>query len=124
METEQETLLRDLSNFTGTENYYSSTFKSLNLTDGIHYLREKLNCYWLIDIVESVQYLAKIRDNKEFIVWKIEVKEDKSFKVTAWNDTPYKSELLYKQEGKYTDFILKDFEFYQEQDVLLLKTEH
>lgn len=124
METEQETLLRDLSNFTGTENYYNSTFKSLNLTDGIHYLREKLNCYWLIDIVESVQHLKEIQEEKNFIVWLIEVRKDKSFIVTAWNDTPYKSKKLYEQEGKYTDFLLDRFEFYQEGEVLLLKSEH
>jgi len=131
METEncyiegQETqLLRDLENFTGTENYYKSDFGKLNYTDGIQYLREKINCYWLFNIVESVQYIQEIQENKEFIVWLIEVKKDKSFVVSAWNDTPYKSELLYKQEGKYTDFILKDFEFYQEGNVILLKSEH
>lgn len=116
-------LKAQLSNFHGTENYYKSTFGSLNLTDGMHYLRETANCYWLIDIVESVQHLEKIQKNKDFIVWKIEVL-GQAFKVTAWTDTPYKSEKLYEQKGTYTDFPLNDFEFYQEGNVLLLKSEH
>jgi hypothetical protein len=90
----------------------------------MHYLREKANSYWLIDIVESVQHLKKIVDNRQFIVWKIEVFEDNKFKVSAWNDTPYDSENLYTQIGEYTDFPITDLEFYQCEDVLLLKGEY
>jgi hypothetical protein len=121
---DKQTLLGELAQFTGTEQYHSSTFGKLNLTDGVHHLRERANSYWLIDIVESVQDLPKIKQNSEFIVWKIEVDKDKKFKVTAWNDTPYKSKPLYEQKGDYTDFPLDDYEFYQEGDVLLLKSEH
>lgn len=124
-------ILKELAHFTGTEQYHSSTFGRLNLTDGIHYLRETLGCYWLIDIVESVQNEPKVKQNSSFIVWKIEVDigesefyQTKKWKVTGWNDVPYKSEKVYEQTGEYTDFPLRDFEFYQEGNVLLLKSEH
>ena len=113
--------LKELDNFTGTEFYHKSTFGKLKLTDGINFLRNKVNCFWLIDIVESVQHLKKINDNKEFLVWKIEVKEDK-WKVSVKIDTDEPT--LYEQEGTYTDFPLKEFEFYQINDVLLLKSEY
>ena len=117
----QESILSELDGFTGTEQYYKSTFRKLNLTDGINFLRNKLNCYWLIDIIESVQNLKEIQENKEFILWKIEVK-DGGFIVTSRSDT--NSPILYKQKGGYTDFSLKEFEFYQIGDVLLLKSEY
>lgn len=122
---EQEQILQELSQFTGTEAYHKASFiGNLVVTDGINHLRNKLNCFWLIDIVASVQHLKEIQAEKEFIVWLIEVRKDKSFIVTAWNDTPYESGKLYEQEGKYTDFPLDRFEFYQEGEVLLLKSEH
>jgi len=118
-------LLNELNNFSGTTCYYKSSFGKLKITEGMHYLRENANCYWLIDIVESVQALKKIKENNCFIVWRIEVNPDsKKWKVTAWSDTPYKSDLLYLQEGEYTDFPLTEYEFYQCGDVLLLKGEY
>ena len=121
---EDKQLLNELEKFYGTENYYTSTFKKLLLTDGVHFLREAANCYWLIDVVESVQHLKKVKDNSSFIVWKIEKHDTGRATVTGWNDTPHKSELLYMQELVYTDFPLKEFEFYQCGNVLLLKSEY
>jgi hypothetical protein len=122
---ESSELINELQKFSGTEHYYTSTFKTLLLTDGIHYLREQANCYWLIDIVESVQHLNNIKHNASFIVWKIaKHKDSDKATVTAWNDTPYDSDLLYKQEIGYTDFPLEDLEFYQCDNVLLLKSEY
>jgi len=115
-------LINELVGFTGTMNYYSSTFGKLKLTDGMNYLRNKANCYWLVDIVESVQGLSSVRLARKFLIWKIEVDRDKSFKVTAREDT--ESELVYEQKGGYTDFPLRGFEFYQCDDVLLLKGEY
>lgn len=122
---EAEILLNELSNFTGTENYYkASVLSNLKLTDGMQHLRERADCYWLVTIVESVQHLDKIKANKEFILWRIEVK-GKGFVVSAYRDSPLSKEnLLYTQEGEYTDFPLKEYEFYQVDDTLLLKSEY
>jgi len=121
---EKKDLLKELENFSGTYDYYLSTFKKLKLTDGVNYLRNKVNCYWLIDIVESVQHLKKIKENNEFILWKIEVDKDKKAIVKALTDSGGVGKLLYEQKLEYTDFPLDEFEFYQEGDVLLLKGEH
>lgn len=128
---EQDEILKELSNFTGTERYYqASILYKLNLTEGIQFLRNRLNCYWLIDIVGSVKHLKQIQEN-DFIVWKIKVNLDKSFIVRAYKD--YSSEeteeenkkyLLYEQKGKFTDFKLNEYEFYQQGEVLLLKSEY
>jgi hypothetical protein len=119
-------ILNELSKFTGTEQYFkASILYNLNLTDGINYLRNTLNCYWLIDIVGSTQQEEKIKENLSFIVWRIKVNEDKSFIVNAYRDSPFNEEnLLYEQKGKFTDFKLNEFEFYQIDNVLLLKSEY
>jgi len=114
--------ISDLDQFTGTMQYHRSSFGLLNLTDGIHFLRENANCYWLIDIVESVQHMQKVKEFNTFLVWKIEVYKNKSWKVSAWTDIP--GNCIYSQQGSYTDFPFDEFEFYQCENVLLLKSEY
>ena len=115
-------IIEELRQFTGTMGYHKSTFGKLLLTDGIDFLRNACGCYWLIDIVESVQHLKGTKKNSEFLIWQIEVKTDKSFRVTAKTDT--NQPILYEQKGNYTDFPLSGFTFYQINNVLLLQSEY
>lgn len=132
-QTEQQKILNELDNFTGTTKYFNaSVLYNLKLTDGIQFLRDKLNCFWLIDIVGSIQQETKIKENETFIIHKIKVNDDKSFIFKSYKDynqdlTEQENDLkylLYEQKGNYTDFILSEFEFYQVRDVLLLKSEY
>ena len=129
METKQIKQMPDLSGFSGTEGYHYLNFlKTLKFTDGWAYLADKVSCFWLADIVASVQHLPKIKDNNSFIVWRIEVKNSKAV-VSAYSDsegdgTYSKDKLLYKQELNYTDFPEGEFEWYQCGDVVLLKGEY
>ena len=112
-------LLNELKEFYGTENYYPSTFGRLQLTDGMHFLREKAECYWLIDVVESYQYkLSK----EEFQIWTIKLTEDGGAIITCKEDT--NAPILIKQVIPYTDFPLKEFEFYCVGGVVMLKGEY
>ena len=112
----------DLIQFSGTEGYHKLSVGFLKFTDGMAFLAKEAGCFWLMDIVQSVQHFKKIQDNSSFIVWRIEVDENKSWTVSAWDDFP--GNCLYIQEGNYTDFPFSEFEFYQEWDVCLLKSEH
>jgi len=112
-------LRSELSNFTGTTCYYSSSFGTLKLTEGIHYLREKANCFWLVDIVESYQPTLK---EVCFQIWKITVNEDQTAVVTCREDDGLPE--LVKQDIPYTDFPLSDFEFFCINNVVLLKSEY
>ena len=129
----QQEILNELDNFTGTSQYFkASILYDLKLTDGINFLRNKLNCFWLIDIVGSIQQEPKIIDNINFIIHKIKVNQDKSFVFKSYRDydsnlTEQENDLkylLYEQKADYTDFKLNDFEFYQVGEVLLLKSEY
>jgi hypothetical protein len=43
----------DLSQFTGTENYYRHPFGKALFTDGVKYFAETAGAYWFIDIFPS-----------------------------------------------------------------------
>jgi len=99
------------------------------MTDGVYYMAEAGNCFWLFDIVASAQYLSEIKRHKSFIVWRIEVAEDSSCVVTAYLDGPYvEANMLYRQRVPRTDFAtntgLTEFNFWQEGNILLLPSEH
>ena len=116
---EQKAILEELAQFTGTERYYRSTFGGLLLTDGVHYLRERLECYWLIDIVESYQPELK---NVPIQLWNIDKKKNDSAIIEAREDIGL--DALVSQKIPYTDFKLDSYEFFCIDKVVLLKSEY
>lgn len=119
VKTDESKILSELEQFTGTTSYYKSSFGKLLLTDGAHYLRERLDCYWLIDVVESYQPMLK---HIPFQLWSIDVKQDKSAVVEMREDTGL--DAIIRQEISYTDFKLKQYEFFCIDGVVLLKSEY
>jgi len=122
----------DLSQFTGTEGYHKLSLGNMKATDGFACLCEKAKCYWLSDIVSSVQCVQKVIDHSNFIIWRV-VKNGSGCIVEAYwdceeNGSYSETKLLYTQKVEYTDFPFDKedevFEFYQQGDVVLLKGEH
>lgn len=118
MTTEQ--ILSDLENFNGTENYFKIPLSKFKHTDGINYLIEKCGCGWLIS--DTAIYLSMIKEKYDFLVLSVKVAEDKSCLVELKEDTDLKP--IYSKKYAYTDFPLKEFEFYIVNDVMLLKSEY
>ena len=115
---EKQKQLPDLSGFNGTNEYHYLNFlKNLKFTDGWAHLAKEIGCFWLSDIVASVQHLDKIKEN-DFILWVINVKDKKAI-VKALTDTD--GDVLYEQKIDYTDFPEGDFGWYQCGDVVMLK---
>ncbi len=108
----------ELQQFTGTERYYRN-FTGLLYTDGIQYLADKANSYWLIDLVGSYQYKYK---NVPFQFWELNKNQDKSADITMKEDADQPN--IIKQHIPYTDFPLNYFSFYCINNVMLLKTEY
>jgi len=106
-----------LVQYTGTEKYYKN-FTGILYTDGIKYLCENAECYWLIDTVGS--YLPQTA-RVPFILWRLSVGDNKAI-LTAHEDKG--KEAIVSQEIEYTDFPLDSIEFYQIDGLLLLKTEY
>jgi len=111
-------LVSNLSQFIGTENYYKNFFGTV-YTDGIKYLAEETNSYWLIDLVSSYQTNSKV-NHESFQVYHIEVVEDTLY-ITV---TDGRENVLTWKEYEYTDFPLSNFYLYYVDEVLMLPSEY
>ena len=130
--------LSDLSQFTGTETWYRH-FTGLLYTDGIQYLAEQAEAYWLIDAIASYQHQLK-RDEylADFQLWVLSVvgegERDYPFLLpegnhkavlTCWSDTPKEGvKPAVIQQIEYTDFPLIEIKLYVSEGVLLLPSEN
>ncbi len=110
---------KDLIHFSGTENYYKSTFGKLKWTDGVKYLAEKGSCYWFLDILESYQPQLK---GIGFQLWNLSAYDDKTGLVTCREDT--NSPILVSQKLEYTDFLIKEINLYCIGGIVLLPSEY
>ena len=111
--------LEKLSNFTGSENIYNHYSKTLKYTDGMRFLAEQLNCFWLIDLVASYQQELL---NNSFQLWSVKLKSDRGAIIECREDSdlhPIVTQLI-----KFTDFLLDNFEFYVVGGTMLLKSEY
>ena len=118
MTANADDLESQLAQFTGTTRYYKN-FTGLLYKDGIQYLADHAQCYWLIDLVGS--YQPQLQD-LEFQLWRIEVGDDDSALVTMVEDTGQPIKI--SQDIPFTDFPLKDFSFYCMNNVMFLKSEY
>lgn len=108
--------LSQLNQFTGTEGYMllnvinipvrvsTKNYGTVNaaMTDGVVYLRENANCYWLLDAI--VSHLPKLLKNErccDFSVWILK-KVGNGAELTAVADSG--EEPVIKQMIEYTDF--------------------
>ena len=112
------TLESDLAQFTGTTKYYKHLL-GLLYTDGIQFLAEEAQCYWLIDVVASYQPELKAIP---FQLWELEVEKDNSAVVTVREDSGKPT--LIEQKISYTDFPLEKIQLYCIDGVLLLPSEY
>jgi hypothetical protein len=121
----QNSLLVELAGFTGTQTLYRHWTKRINYTDGIHYLAEEAESYWLIDAVASWQLDKKICNNQmlqEFQIWILKVDIEKTSAVlTCYEDT---DKPILKQEIEFTDFPLEEIKLYVVEGTLMLPTEY
>ena len=129
-----ETLLQNLQHFCGSEQYYKH-WLGLCYTDGIKYLAENAQCFWLIDAIASHQPTAKKNPRlKEFQLWFLHVgtghefikpKAGNAAVLTCWEDTPKaESKPVIIQQIPFTDFPLKEIKLYLQDKILLLPEEN
>lgn len=109
-----EQIEEELTKFNnGTSHYYRNVAWSKNVhTDGVHWIAEVCQAYWLIDAIEAWQTKAKVR-KEEFQVWKLQVQDDKSALLIC-EDGHEDSPEVCRQRIPYTDFPLKEIKFYFE----------
>lgn len=118
--TEQE-ILNELEQNTGTQDYYKIPFSDYVYTDGINDLINKCSCYWLISDT-AILLSNKTALQKPFLILNIKVNSDKTAIITLKEDSDLKP--IYEKVYSYTDFNLKEYEFYIIDKVFLLKSEY
>ncbi|MEG4424883.1 hypothetical protein QUA98_11070 [Microcoleus sp. D3_18cC1] len=129
-----ETLEKNLQHCSGSEQYYKH-WLGLLYTDGVKYLAENAQAYWLIDAIASHQPRAnRIHRLTEFQLWFLHVGKEHEFikprgnndaVLTCWEDTPTKeTKPGIIQQIPYTDFPLKEIKLFLQEKVLLLPSEN
>lgn len=121
LEQKQQEILSGLAYFTGTQNWYKHSL-GLLYTDGIKYLAEEAQCYWLIDAIASYQTTKFLKDEdlQEFQIWRLEITGSSGVLICE-RDTD--DEVL-RQNVVCTDFPLPEIKLFLIQKVLMLTDEY
>ena len=114
-------LQNNVSQFTGTENYYR-VMPRLVITDGVQYLASQANSYWLVSTIYS--HLMSNAIYSEFVVARLTVTGTTADLVLDDGN----GQVIAKQAIEYTDFPLGEVTIYCSYQgktwVLLLPSEY
>ena len=114
-------LLADLKHFSGSEEFYfNPLFRKFRYTEGVKFLAENANCYWLLDYIFSNQYDLYLAF-EPFQTWKIQVTENHKAVITV-EDGNHKNLKSYNLD--FTDFPLDEITLWLIDNVLLLPNEY
>ncbi len=124
----------DLRQFSGGDERYTHWLRRITYTEGIKYLAETCQSYWLIDLIASHQpnVLRKIAraGDRDFQVWEVRCPKEGGFVAVCHNGksesvTGEAGKIVYcRQNGEYTDFPLESIKLYVVDGVLLLPSEY
>jgi len=120
-EQEQQEIINNLKENTGTQQYFKIPFSKIVYTDGINNLINTCGCWWLIsDLGIEISNNSKLQ--KPFLIVSLKVNEDNTAELTLKED--YNLKPIYSKKYDYTDFPLTSYEFYLIDNVFLLKSEY
>jgi hypothetical protein len=111
----------DLSQFTGTENYYRHALnRNILFTDGAKFVADKAGAYWLLDEIAFAQRYDKDIARQPFQVWTLAVRPDCSATITVHdgNHNP-----LYSRALEFTDFPVTEMTLWLENNIIFLPSE-
>ena len=111
----------DLSQFTGTENYYMTNrmfAPDMVHTDGVQYFAETANAYWFLDIV-ATEYFPMLK-KEPFLAINMQVVDGKAF--IAVEDGGLKT--LKTKKIEHTDCPSGFYCFYLTDNVFMLTSEY
>lgn len=118
-----------LRQFTGTEQWFRhSLMRNVLYTEGVQYLAEKADCYWLIDKVATLQLEPKIKA-EEFQVWKLQLKDKSPAAARKDNSAMLFCEdgnghVIYREHITFTDFPLDEIVLWFTGNCILLPSEY
>jgi len=118
----QKTLTKaDLSQFTGTEEWYRHGLaRNVLYTEGAQHVAESGGAYWLLDEIAFAQSLREVAA-EAFQVWRLKVNPDHSATLACEDGN---SKIVFTKEIEFTDFPLDEIAFYFTDNVLMLPSEY
>lgn len=126
MKVQSKEIEQNLQHFTGTEMYYYIPLLRTRFTDGLKYLANAADCYWLITDASVIAKSLKNRSKWVTIDFK-RMSEDKQ------DYTGYEAEIIYSdgndnvlETHRYnaTDFPLDELRMFFVNDTLMLPSEY
>lgn len=112
----------DLAQFTGTEYWYRhGLVRSVLFTDGVKYVAEVGEAYWLLDEIALAQPFEKKLAGEEFQLWKLTVAKNSTALLVCEDGSGRK---LLSKKIPFTDFPLDEISFYFVGKTILLPSEY
>lgn len=116
-------LKNNLSYYSGSESFFKHSLGKFLYTDGVQYLAESAECYWLLDIIGSLSvHPDKFVEREDFICINLVVKSGTTKAVFTADDG--NDNILYVQEIPFTDFPLSEIRLFYCNGTLLLPSEY
>ncbi|HOO52365.1 MAG TPA: hypothetical protein PLK94_13870 [Alphaproteobacteria bacterium] len=114
-------LQTELRLFTGTEHYfYHPMFPKFHYTEGVRFLAQEAQAYWLIEKILSLQTLPCLKSHdRQF--WKLSVDDKRAARLVCEDGDSVE---LYSEDIHYTDFPLPEIGLFFMGQVLLLPSEY
>ena len=126
MSSQSKQLQEHLQRFCGSEILYTIPMFKTRYTEGVKYLAEAANCYWL---VTDVMVIAKrLRSKSSFLVIyfnrlseELQQKQNTEAQITYGDGN---GTILYQQDYEFTDLPLDELRLFFVQDTLMLPSEY
>jgi hypothetical protein len=109
--------------YNGTERLHKLALGNIVFTDGVRYLAENAESFWLINIIASVRNEPDLRQ-EQIKLWKLSVNGTRGVVVCTDGDKGTGTVELYRQEISLTDFPLAEIELLQVDNVVMLPSEY
>lgn len=118
----QAELKSQLRNFCGTETWFSHPlFLKFTYTEGVQFLAQEGECYWLIDLIFGFQIDQQAVRNELFQCWDLKVAENKTATLICDDGN---GNTVFTLELTYTTFPMESIRLYFTDNVLLLTSEY
>jgi hypothetical protein len=112
----------DLSQFTGSEQWYRHDIvRDVLFTDGAKYVADQAGAYWLLHEIALAQRYQKSVTAEEFQLWKLTVNPDRTATLTCEDGN---GKAVYSKAIEYTDFPLPEIALYFTNNTILLPSEY
>lgn len=118
--TNPQKLIEELKQFYGSEQFYRNPlFPKFVYTEGVKYLAEQANCYWLLDHIFSNQYDLYLAI-EPFQSWKIKALDNKANIIVDDGNGKF----IKEYPIEFTDFPLPEMKLWFIEGTLLLPSEY